>query len=172
MQAKVNDRTYEIELVSKEGNNVQISLNGKILDLDVVMSEYGFCSLLYNGRSYNAESVCQSEGKYTITTAFKHFDIELSNPQKKYLRNRNKEMEENQGAIVSPMPGKIIKILVEENQKVQKRDALLVIEAMKMQSTYTAAQDAVIEKIAVSEGDSVLRDQLLISFKKNNKQSI
>ena len=170
MQAKVNDKTYEIELVSKEGNNVQISLNGKMINLDVVMSEDGFCSLLYEGRSYNAESVSHSEGKYTITTDFKHFDIELSNPQKKYLRNRNKDMDETQESIVSPMPGKIIKVMVEENQKVQKGDPLLVIEAMKMQSTYTAAQDAEVENVAVSEGDSVLRDQLLISFQRNNKQ--
>jgi acetyl/propionyl-CoA carboxylase alpha subunit len=169
MQAKVNDKTYEIELVSKEGNNVQIMLNGKIIDLDVVMSEDGFCSLLYEGRSYNAESVKHSEGKYTITTDFKHFDIELPNPQKKYLRNRNRDIDEVQESIASPMPGKIIKVMVEENQKVQKGDALLVIEAMKMQSTYTTAQDAEVEKIAVSEGDSVLRDQLLISFKRNKK---
>lgn len=171
MQAKVNGKTYDIELVSKEGNSVQISLNGDILDLDVVMSETGFCSLLHEGHSYNAESVCHSEGKYTITTNFKHFDIELSSPKKKYLRNtRNSDADEAQESIVSPMPGKIIKVFVTENQEVKKGDALLVIEAMKMQSTYTAAQDATVEKIAVNESDSVLRDQLLISFKKDSNK--
>jgi len=169
MQAKVNNKTYEIELVSKEGNAVQISLNGKVIDLDVIMSESGFCSLLHKDNSYNVESVCHSDGKYTVTTNFKHFNIELSNPQKKYLRNsRNSHVDEAQESISSPMPGKIIQVLVKENQKVKKGDALLVIEAMKMQSTYTAAQDAIVEKIAVNEGDSVLRDQLLISFKRDN----
>jgi biotin carboxyl carrier protein len=38
---------------------------------------------------------------------------------------------------------------------------------MKMQSTYTAAQNAIVEKIHVEEGDSVVRDQLLISFRTN-----
>lgn len=167
MQAKVNGKIYDIELISKEGNNVQISLNGEILDLDVVMSEDGFCSLLYDGNSYNAESVCHSEGRYTITTNFKHFDIELSNPQKKFVRNtRTGTVDEALDSIVSPMPGKIIRVMVEANQEVKKGDPLLVIEAMKMQSTYTATQDAVVEKVAVNEGDSVLRDQLLISFKK------
>jgi biotin carboxyl carrier protein len=36
-----------------------------------------------------------------------------------------------------------------------------------MQSTYTAAQDAIVEKIHIEEGDSVVRDQLLITFKTN-----
>lgn len=168
MKAKVNGKVYEIELVSKEGNNVQISLDGEIIDLDVVMSESGFCSILHDGVSYNAESVSHSDGKYTITTNFKHFNVELSNPQKKYLRNRNGGADETQEAIISPMPGKIIKVLVKKGQEIKKGDALLVIEAMKMQSTYTAAQDATVDKVAVSEGDSVLRDQLLISFKSNN----
>ncbi len=167
MQAKVNGKTYEIELISKDGNNVQISLNGEIIDLDAVMSEDGFCSLLYQGQSYNAESVRHAEGKYTITTNFKHFDVALSNPQKKYLRNRGGNTDEAQESITSPMPGKVISILVTEDQEVKKGDALLIIEAMKMQSTYSATQDAVVDKIAVAEGDSVLRDQLLISFKKN-----
>lgn len=57
--------------------------------------------------------------------------------------------------------------MVSENREVKQGDPLIVVEAMKMQSTYRAAQDAIVEKIHVEEGDSVTRDQLLISFKKN-----
>ena len=65
------------------------------------------------------------------------------------------------------MPGKIIKIMVSENQEVKQGDPLIVVEAMKMQSTYTAAQNAIVEKVHIEEGDSVVRDQLLITFKTN-----
>jgi acetyl/propionyl-CoA carboxylase alpha subunit len=131
------------------------------------MSESGFCSIIHEGRSYNAEAVSHSDGKYTITTNFRHFDIELSNPQKKYLRGRQSSTDEVQETIISPMPGKVIKILVSENMEVKQGDPLIVVEAMKMQSTYTAAQDAIVEKIHIEEGDSVVRDQLLITFKTN-----
>ncbi len=76
-------------------------------------------------------------------------------------------MEEVQETITSPMPGKIVKIMVSEEMEVKQGDPLIVVEAMKMQSTYTAAQNASVEKIHVEEGDSVTRDQLLISFKTN-----
>lgn len=165
MKAKIGDRSCEVELISKDENKVEISLDGKIYDIDVVLSENGFCSILHEGRSYNAESVRHSEGKYTITTNFRYFDIELSNPQKKYLRGRQAAMEEAQETIISPMPGKIIKVMVSEGMEVKQGDPLIVVEAMKMQSTYTAAQNAIVEKIHVEEGDSVVRDQLLISFK-------
>ncbi|HAR38938.1 MAG: acetyl-CoA carboxylase biotin carboxyl carrier protein subunit [Bacteroidetes bacterium GWD2_45_23] len=167
MKAKTGSRTCEVEMISKDGNRVEITVDGKLYDIDVVMSENGFCSILHGGRSYNAESVRHSEGKYTITTNFRYFDIELSNPQKKYLRGRQQTMEEVQETITSPMPGKIVRIMVSEEMEVKQGDPLIVVEAMKMQSTYTAAQNAIVEKIHVEEGDSVTRDQLLISFKTN-----
>jgi len=167
MKAKTGSRTCEVEMISKDGNRVEITVDGKLYDIDVVMSENGFCSILHGGRSYNAESVRHSEGKYTITTNFRYFDIELSNPQKKYLRGRQQAMEEVQETITSPMPGKIVRIMVSEEMEVKQGDPLIVVEAMKMQSTYTAAQNAIVEKIHVEEGDSVTRDQLLISFKTN-----
>lgn len=167
MRAKLDNRIRDVEMISKDGNKVEISVDGKIYDIDVVMSESGFCSIIYEGRSYNAESVRHSEGKYSITTNFRHFDIELSNPQKKYLRGRQSSVDEVQETIISPMPGKVIKILVTEDMEVKQGDPLIVVEAMKMQSTYSAAQDAIVEKIHIEEGDSVLRDQLLITFKTN-----
>lgn len=165
MKAKIDNRICEVEMISKEGNKVEVSLDGKIYNIDVVLSENGFCSILHEGRSYNAESVRHSDGKYTITTNFRHFDIELSNPQKKYLRGRQATSEEVQETIISPMPGKIIKIMVSVGMEVKQGDPLIVVEAMKMQSTYTAAQNAIVDKIHIMEGDSVVRDQLLISFK-------
>jgi len=167
MKAKTGSRTCEVEMISKDGNRVEITVDGKLYDIDVVMSENGFCSILHGGRSYNAESVRHSEGKYTITTNFRYFDIELSSPQKKYLRGRQQIIDEVQETITSPMPGKIVKIMVSEEMEVKQGDPLIVVEAMKMQSTYTAAQNAIVEKIHVEEGDSVIRDQLLISFKTN-----
>ena len=167
MRAKIDNRLREVEMISKDGNKVEIAVDGKIYDIDVVMSESGFCSIIYQGRSYNAESVRHTEGKYTITTHFRHFDIELSNPQKKYLRGRQSTVDDVQETITSPMPGKIIKVMVSEGMEVKQGDPLIVVEAMKMQSTYTAAQNAIVDKIHIAEGDSVLRDQLLITFKTN-----
>ncbi len=167
MKAQIDNRLREVELLSKDGNKVEISVDGKVYDIDVVMSESGFCSIIHEGRSYNAESVRHSEGKYTITTNFRHFDIELSNPQKKYLRGRQSTVDDVQETITSPMPGKIIKVMISEGMEVKQGDPLIVVEAMKMQSTYTAAQNAIVDKIHIAEGDSVLRDQLLITFKTN-----
>lgn len=164
MQAKVNDKKYDIELVEKDGNKVIVKINGELIEVDAVLTENGFCSILHKDRSYNAECVNPEDGKYIITTNFRRFEIELGNPRKRYMRT---DAQENaaQDSIKAPMPGKIVKVLVESGQQVRSGDALIVIEAMKMQSTYTASQDSIVDKVYVEAGDSVLADKILITFR-------
>lgn len=165
MQAKVNEKTYDIELLEKNGDNVRIRLNGEVIEVDAVMTETGFCSIIHNGRSYNAECVNPSEGKYVITANFRRHEVELLNPRKKYLRGAAAAEEEAQDYINAPMPGKIVAVLVQPGIRVRKGEPLLIVEAMKMQSTYTASQDAVVESVEVNEGDAVLAGQRLVSFR-------
>jgi propionyl-CoA carboxylase alpha chain len=58
-------------------------------------------------------------------------------------------------AIVSPMPGKIVKVAVAAGDVVAERDLLLVLEAMKMEHRIEAARDGVVKSVAVSEGSLV-----------------
>jgi len=59
------------------------------------------------------------------------------------------------GEIVSPMPGKVIKINVKEGKKVKKGDIIMVVEAMKMENNIVAPKDGIVEKINVKAGDMV-----------------
>ncbi len=56
---------------------------------------------------------------------------------------------------MAPMPGKIVKILVTENQEVSRDQGLLVIEAMKMQNELRAPRAGRIERVYVKEGGGV-----------------
>jgi biotin carboxyl carrier protein len=66
--------------------------------------------------------------------------------------------------IKAPMPGLILEINIEVGQEVKQGDALLVLEAMKMENTITAANDATIKSIAVAKGQSVAKNELLIEL--------
>ena len=73
--------------------------------------------------------------------------------------------------VFSPMPGKIVAIsLLNTPAVVKKGDAVMVIEAMKMEQTLVAPMDGVIEKISWSPGDRVDKDQLLFSVNTNEEQ--
>lgn len=68
------------------------------------------------------------------------------------------------GTIVAPMPGKILELKVNAGDTVAKGDALLVMEAMKMEQTITAPRDGRVASIGASTGDQVGDGHVLITI--------
>ncbi|ASI98611.1 pyruvate/oxaloacetate carboxyltransferase [Thermococcus celer] len=69
-----------------------------------------------------------------------------------------------EGVVTAPMPGKILRILVNEGEKVKTGQGLLVLEAMKMENEIPSPKDGVIKKILVKEGDTVDTGQALVEL--------
>lgn len=67
-----------------------------------------------------------------------------------------------QGSASSPMPGVVLKILVSEGQQVSAGDALLILEAMKMEQTIRAGADGVVEALKVQPGQVVSPGDILV----------
>ncbi|HWA03266.1 MAG TPA: acetyl/propionyl/methylcrotonyl-CoA carboxylase subunit alpha [Rhizomicrobium sp.] len=68
--------------------------------------------------------------------------------------------------IVTPMPGKIIQVLVKAGDAVKRGQPLAVLEAMKMEQTLAAPADATVESVNVATGDQVAADTVVIRFAK------
>jgi propionyl-CoA carboxylase alpha chain len=66
--------------------------------------------------------------------------------------------------VVSPMPGLVVSVAVEAGQSVKAGEALLVVEAMKMENVLRAEVDGVIKTVSAEPGASVAADELLIEF--------
>lgn len=64
--------------------------------------------------------------------------------------------------VTSPLPGSVVKVQVSEGQAVKKGDTLLILESMKMENPVLAEQDGVVKQVAVSAGQNVMQDDLLI----------
>jgi len=63
--------------------------------------------------------------------------------------------------LLAPMPGMIVKYLVNEGDSVTKGDAVVVLEAMKMENSLTAPADGVVKSIKFVSGDSVAKGAVL-----------
>ena len=68
------------------------------------------------------------------------------------------------GDVTTPVPGRVVKVLVTEGIHVAAGDPVLVIEAMKMENRVTAPIDGTVKAIHVKEGDSVNSDETLIQL--------
>ncbi|RYF04121.1 MAG: biotin/lipoyl-binding protein, partial [Oxalobacteraceae bacterium] len=73
---------------------------------------------------------------------------------------------EGDAAILSPMPGRVIAVLVETGQSVAKGERMLVLEAMKMEQALLAPFDGVVAELKVSEGAQVPEGTLLVRIDK------
>lgn len=72
--------------------------------------------------------------------------------------------EEVAGGYKAPMPGEILKVLVETGQKVSKGDKLLIMVSMKMENTIEAFEDGTVEEIYVADKQFVEADTLLVKL--------
>jgi biotin carboxyl carrier protein len=64
--------------------------------------------------------------------------------------------------VLAPMPGKVVKLLVAAGDRVEARQGLIVVEAMKMENELTVPRAGTVSKIEVAEGTSVEAGRLLI----------
>ena len=64
--------------------------------------------------------------------------------------------------VTSPMPGKVVRILVAAGDEVKARQGLAVVEAMKMENELRAARDGRVREVLVAEGQSVDAGALLL----------
>jgi acetyl/propionyl-CoA carboxylase alpha subunit len=69
------------------------------------------------------------------------------------------------GSLRAPMPGSVLAVLVEVGQQVHKGQALMKLEAMKMEHTIRTAADGVVEEIYFAAGDTVEADAQLLKIK-------
>jgi propionyl-CoA carboxylase alpha chain len=76
-----------------------------------------------------------------------------------------KEKKIDTKSLKAPLAGKVSKIFVEKGQSVKNGQKILLIEAMKMENTICALKDAIVEHIHINEGENVLSNQLMITFK-------
>ncbi len=66
--------------------------------------------------------------------------------------------------LLTPMPGLLVRLLVEEGDRVRVGQDLAVVEAMKMENTLSAERAGVVMSIAASRGDSLSVDQVILEF--------
>jgi len=161
-EIKNNDDQANIEILNREGNNIEVLIDDREYSLDIVEVEKGVYSILLDGKSYNVELILNNNKNYTVNTLYNSFEIEVIDAETRYLNSRKKDDADDASFISTPMPGKVVKVLVKEGDKVKGGDTVVIVSAMKMESEYKVVNDKTIKKVLVKEGDTIEGNQPLI----------
>lgn len=125
--------------------------------------------VIHNAQSFSVQILEADfdQKTYRVSIDGKPYTVSISNSLDQLIATMGFELggSKNVSHIEAPMPGLILDIPVSEGDEVKEGDALLVLEAMKMENVILSPREGVIGKIAVEKGAAVDKKSLLIEFK-------
>jgi biotin carboxyl carrier protein len=145
-------RTVELE---READRWRISLDGQPVNADAVEIAPNTLSLLLDGQSYEVHITPSPDGVLKLQTGLQEFTAEVADPRAWRGRRHGALEAEGRQQVVAPMPGKVVRVLVEAGDKVEAGQGLLVVEAMKMQNEIRSPKGGTVERLHVKEGQPV-----------------
>jgi biotin carboxyl carrier protein len=159
----INKEKFE---VSKEEDGFLV--NDTFLNWDIQKIEDRKYHILHNNQSFNLELIEHNHEEKTIKVKLNNKTATLSIKDRYDLLLEKLGMNNTAGAkakdIKAPMPGLIFDIKVKVGDEVKKGDAVLVLEAMKMENIIKSPGDGTVKEIKVGKGASVEKNQVLIQF--------
>ena len=154
----IEGTNYRLELNYSEGR-WECRLDGRAMQIDAVLARRDVLSLIIDGRAYEIKRERTATDLHLWVGSVR-YAAQLRD--RRSLRSRaSADDEKGPRKLMAPMPGKIVRVLVEENAEVDAGQGLLVVEAMKMQSEIKSPKKGVVRKMVATEGASVSAGDVL-----------
>ena len=122
-------------------------------EASVLRVEPDLYSVLAGGRSLEVRLERNVEGTFAVV-AGRRYRVEAVDPRR-WSPKRCGTHVEGRTEVVAPMPGKVVRALVREGDKVEAGQGIVVVEAMKMQNEMKAARSGRVTSLTAAEGASV-----------------
>ncbi len=153
----------EIEVKLKDG---LFLIDDKPSDFDIVTNTDGSYHALYQGKSYKINVLEEDAHSLTLKINNKKTTTRIKNDLEDLLTKMgmDKLAGNAMNELKAPMPGMVLKIMVNTGDEVKKGDSLIVLEAMKMENNIKALGDGIVSEISINAGDKVEKNQVLMRF--------
>ncbi|HEX7154468.1 MAG TPA: biotin/lipoyl-containing protein [Thermoanaerobaculia bacterium] len=140
--------------VERHGGGYRVKIGERWMEVDFVRAGEFVQSLrLEDGTQYAL--VSHREGnQHEVSLDGTKLGVEIYDPLAR-RRNRSGDDIASSGIVKALMPGRVVRVLVEEGAEVKKGTGLLILEAMKMENEIQAPGDGVVDKIFVQPGQTV-----------------
>ena len=137
-------------------------------NLDLIAEHDGCFHILHEGQSWHVElEHADFEARQLVFRINGNkYAVHIADQYEQLVRQLGLHIggQQKQNTVKAPMPGLVLNILVEPGQMVQKGDALLILEAMKMENVLKAAGEGQVKAVKVQKGTAVDKGQLLLEM--------
>jgi pyruvate carboxylase subunit B len=165
-QAEIENRKYEIELVDEN----HLLINGEKVWFNLQQgSKPEHFSLILGGKSHqlwieNGE-IENTHSASSLRVHLHGFDYEVNVDDERSLRLKEfaslDTSTEAAGQVSAPMPGLVVKLLVEVGQQIKKGQGVVIVEAMKMENEIRSPVTGMVKDIRVDERQAVEKGEVL-----------
>ncbi len=165
----VDKEEVTVEILRHHGNHYHFLIRGREYETSLLRSEKGMVEFTSDGNHYLAYGSSTSSGEITITFQGFRFQCQRSD----YLPESEVYTPALTGGsdkVVSPMPGKVVRVNISEGQWVNKGEVLLIVEAMKMENNILAPREGWIGSCSLKPGDLVEARTELVQIMKEAPQ--
>lgn len=152
-EVTIDGRNYRLEL-ERADEGWQCRLDGREIQMDAVLARRDVLSVLIDGKAYEIKRERVAEDLHLWVGPVR-YAVELRDPRS--LRSRKSGVVDDKGPkkLVAPMPGKVVRVLLQAGAEVEAGQGVLVMEAMKMQNEIKSPKKGIVQKIVAGEGAAV-----------------
>jgi acetyl/propionyl-CoA carboxylase alpha subunit len=156
---EVEGKKSRVELPAAAGSGglMECLVDGRSVTVDAQFLQAGFLSLLVDGRQYR----CVFDGDGVVIGG-RRFAFEVEDPRSLQGRRGAGAGMDGPRPVKSPMPGRVVRVLVEAGEDVEEGQAVVVIEAMKMQNELKSPKAGRVARVLIGVGDAVGSGDVLV----------
>lgn len=140
----------------------------EVQNFDIHSDSNGHHHILLDGKAYRVDDIelDYNHRQFIFRIGGNRYEVYIADHYDRLVKQLGLNTSGHQkiNAVKAPMPGLVLNILVEPGQDVQKGDAIIILEAMKMENVLKAAGDGRVKAIKVHKGQPVDKGMLLIEM--------
>jgi biotin carboxyl carrier protein len=150
----VDGKTHRVEVIRGD-RTWHCTVDGEVVEVDAALTARDVLSLLIGDKQYEIKRERSLRGELHMVIGSARYAVDVQDPRSLHSRRGAGLSEAGPQKLTAAMPGKIVRILVQEKDEVKAGQAVLVMEAMKMQNEMKSPKDGRVQKIMTSEGSTV-----------------
>lgn len=151
-EVSIDGKNYRLEL-NRVDTGWQCRVDGREVEIDAVLARRDVLSILMGGKAYEIKRERTATDMHLWVGSVR-YAVELRDPRS--LRSRA-SADDGQGPrkLLAPMPGKVVRVLVNEGAEVAAGQGVVVVEAMKMQNEIKSPKQGIVRKLVATAGANV-----------------
>lgn len=163
---EVHDKTIDPDVQSPSDRRARVKIKDEIYDLEFQRICDRKISMSVNGRQVNAWVEIGEQGKTVFFNGQRYFIQDRDARAQAGGRSQKSGAGLGPAIVTPPMPAVVIQVSVSEGDLVDKGDTIVVVSAMKMETSLKAPYGGRITRIGVGEGDKVMPGDILADIEK------